>query len=291
VERWFADREIDALFDGAAPAPDGEHHIAAVLADIRGDLLRPVPEAIAQRHVEAMFAAAPAAPTAARRPGRSGPRRALALVACVGATFAYGGLAAADMLPAAVSLPHQVHELFGGGRHSQELQPPSTDAAAPGHAQGHAPQPPTGPLRHAGVPSVPSHAPGGGVREHTPEPVTTTTVSSAATVTTAGPGHSGDAPGHGATPPGQGGTAPGQTDKPTSNGSGNNPSPPGQSVTTPAGGATPPGLGGTPPGQAVAPGKNGTTPTATPSSNPPSNEHASKPATGATNGKGQTNGA
>jgi hypothetical protein len=294
VERWLADQEIDALFDGAAPAVDGHDGIAGVLADVRGELLRPVPEAIATLHLEAMIAAAPAsliapaAPLARRRPGRAGPRRALALVACVGATFAYGGLAAANMLPASVNLPHQVHELFGGGRHSHELQSPSTDAAAPGNAQGHTPPPSTGPLRRGDVPLSPSHARGGGVREHTRKPATTTTV---ATVTTPAPGHSADAPGHGATPPGQGGTQPGQTDKPAT---GSGASPPGQSVTTPAEGATTPGQGGTPPGQAIAPGTNGTTPAAKQPNDPSPTAHTSttggQPASDATHGKGNATG-
>ncbi|MDQ1521588.1 MAG: hypothetical protein QOI55_2661 [Actinomycetota bacterium] len=294
MERWLADQEIDALFEGAETAADGHNGIAGVLADVRGELLRPVPETIKTLHLEAMLAVAPAAPVAPlarRRPGRAGPRRALALVACVGATFAYGGLAAANMLPASVNLPHQVHELFGGGRHSHELQSPSTDAAAPGNAQGHTPPPSTGPLRRGDVPLSPSHAPGGGVREHIGKPATTTTV---ATVTTPTPGHSAVAPGHGATPPGQGGAPPGQTDKPATgsdNDNDNAASPPGQSVTTPAEGATPPGQGGTPPGPAIAPGTNGTTPAGKqPNPGPTAHTPASAPASDATHGKGNANG-
>jgi hypothetical protein len=281
VERRWTDQEIEALLAGAGRPPDGCEGLAGVLDDVRSELLRPVPAATAHHHLEAMLAVAPTASIAQRRPRRAAPRRALALVACVGATFAYGGLAAANMLPAAINVPHHVHVLFEGGQHSHELQSPTTGAAAPGNARGDTATSPTSPQRRESAPPIPLHPPGGRVRK----PATTTTTIDPPT-TTPPPGNRGDAPGHGATPPGHGGTPPGQGDTP-SNGKGNDGSPPGQSVTTPGDGATPPGHGGTPPGQAVAPGQNGNTASNPSSPSKPANKQSqSAPGDGATNGKG-----
>ena len=233
----------------------GNDEIESILEDARRELVRPVPDAIAQQHLAAMFAVAPtpvATPVYAR-PSRSigwRPRRALAFVAAIGATFTYGGLAAAGALPAAIDVPHQVHELFGGDAHRPAVTSPTTDAAVPGKAREHALPSPAGGHHRASVAPVTSHAPGGGVRP------------GSSTATTVAPGNRDAAPGHGTTPPGQGGVAPGQTDKTpdaagddnTDANNGRQGAPPGQSVTTPADGATTPGQGGTPPGQSVAPG-------------------------------------
>jgi hypothetical protein len=180
-----------------------------------------------------------------RRERWSRSRRAFAAVACVGATFAYGGLSAAGALPAAVDVPHHVHVLFGGDRTAPAHRSPTTDAAVPGNRREHVLPTPAS-RRRAGVPPATSHTPGGGVL--TPAPTTSVA-----------PGHSGTAPGQGTTPPGQGGTPPGRTEAspgstPNSNGNGNaaahaNPAAPGQAGTTPAQGELPPGQSGTAPGQ------------------------------------------
>jgi hypothetical protein len=231
----------------------GSDEIESILEDARRELVRPVPDTLAQQHLTAMFAVAPtrvAAPAPTRR-ARSiawGPRRALAFVAAIGATFTYGGLAAAGALPAAIDVPHQIHELFGGDAHRPAVTSPTTDAAVPGKARERALPSPAGGHRRASVAAATSHAPGGGVRP------------GSSTTTTLAPGASDAAPGHGTTPPGDGGVAPGQTDTtPGSTGNANendNGDAPGASITTPADGTTTPGHGGAQPGLSVAPDPN-----------------------------------
>jgi hypothetical protein len=239
VERWLADHEIDALLDGRHQGDDGNAPVARVLAHVRDEFRRPVSAEVAHRHLEAMLAAAPPAPVA--HAPRVRPRRLLALVACMGMTFAYGGLSVAGALPAAVDVPHHVHEWFGGAGHGDRAPTPTMGAVVDPHAHvGRFDPPALGHGRNASDASRDDGAP------HPAAAATSTT--SASTPGATAPGHGHD-PGTAAPPATANGDANGNANEHSDTAPGQAIAPPGPSGATPANGATAPG-------QLVAPGTN-----------------------------------
>src|SRR4051794_23803567 len=108
MERSFDDHELEALLRGsevdAILTP-----VARLVDDVRDELVRPVPDEVAETHLAAMLAAAPTpargieVPAPSSGASRSGRRhrshRVAAFAACMSMTLAYGGLAAAGALP------------------------------------------------------------------------------------------------------------------------------------------------------------------------------------------------
>jgi hypothetical protein len=229
--RTWSDDEIDSLFDASHTDEIEPAAVATLLAQVRAELLQPVPAAVEARHLDAMLAAVPAR----RRHARAHTRRALALVACAGATFAYGGLAAAGALPVPNQVRHGVVHLFtGDSPHPTSVPGPATTVVVPGSDEQHADRS----MHHdrrRGVPPAPS-SPGGSAA-----PGTATT----------------DAPRQhpGATTPAAIDDNGSANDRDGGAGDGAVVTPPGQTVTTPGDGAKPPGHGGTPPGRSIAPGQ------------------------------------
>jgi hypothetical protein len=109
--------------------------LAALLGELRASALRPVPADVAEMHLAAMFATAPASPPVPATPrvkiappaaprstwARHRTRRAAVVAACAGLTLGYGALAAAGAVPAATSVAAHVRNLFG----ARSAPPPS----------------------------------------------------------------------------------------------------------------------------------------------------------------------
>jgi hypothetical protein len=268
VERWLADHEIDALLEGRSLVEDGNERVASVLAHLRDEFRRPVPADVAHRHVEAMLAAVPPAPVA--RTPRVRPRRVLALVACMGMTFAYGGLSAAGALPAAVDVPHHVHQWFGGAEHGDRAPAPTTGAVVDPPAQVGRFDPPA---LHDGA--NPSDEPRDDGAPHRDAAAAPTTV--APTPSTTAPDH-GHEPGTAAAPATGNGNAHGDAnDKANDNANGNAngraDAAPGQAIAPPGPSGATPADGASPPGSRIAPGRQD------PSTPGNSGEHANAHAT------------
>jgi hypothetical protein len=263
VERWLADHEIDSLLDGRHSVDEGNEQVASVLAHLRDAFRRPVSCEVAHRHLEAMLAAAPPAPVA--RAPRVRPRRLLALVACMGMTFAYGGLSAAGALPTAVDVPHHVHEWFGGAAHHERVPAPTMGAVVVRTARVGPLEPPAG--GHGTSAADEPHG-DGAPQVRPPSALTSRPVVSTPSAT---------APGHAPAPGTEGAPANGNGADHANDHADNNANdhsnvapdptlaPPGRSGATPANGAAPADLG-------RAPGAPATT---APGS---SSEHANTPA-------------